>query len=100
MRYFFFFALVAATCACSRHQEPAEVDSRPAPAAAPAPTITDNRKVLAVFGDSLAAGYGLSAGQSFPDYLQKKLDAEGLQWHVVNLGISGDTTEEGVARID
>ena len=32
--------------------------------------------------------------------LQKKLDAEGFQWHVVNQGISGDTTAEGVARID
>ena len=27
------------------------------------------------FGDSLSAGYGLAAGQSFPDDLQKKLDA-------------------------
>ncbi len=39
-------------------------------------------------------------GQSFPDFLQKKLDAEGYHWHVVNLGISGDTTEGGVSRID
>jgi acyl-CoA thioesterase-1 len=100
MRYFLFLALVAATCACTRHQEQPEVDARPAPAAAPAPVVNDNRKVLAVFGDSLSAGYGLAAGQSFPDYLQKKLDAEGYQWHVVNLGISGDTTEGGVSRID
>jgi len=53
-----------------------------------------------VFGDSLAAGYGLEAGQSFPDDLQKKLDAQGFAWHVANLGISGDTTEGGVARMD
>ena len=46
------------------------------------------------------AGYGLDAGQSFPDDLQKKLDAQGYAWHVVNLGISGDTTEGGVARMD
>jgi acyl-CoA thioesterase-1 len=56
----------------------------------------DNRPVLVVFGDSISAGYGLPEGQSFPDVLQKKLDS----WHVVNLGISGDTTEGGVARID
>jgi acyl-CoA thioesterase-1 len=56
--------------------------------------------VLVVFGDSLAAGYGLPAGQSFPDALQKKLDAGGYAWRVVNLGISGDTTEGGVARIE
>ena len=67
--------------------------------AASAFAAPDPRPVLVVFGDSLSAGYGLARGQSFPDVLQKKLDAEGYSWHVVNLGISGDTTEGGVARI-
>jgi acyl-CoA thioesterase I len=57
------------------------------------------RKVLVVFGDSLSAGYGLQAGQSYPDDMQRTLDKEGYAWHVVNLGISGDTTEGGVSRI-
>ena len=60
----------------------------------------DARKVLVVFGDSITAGYGLPHGQSFPDRLQKRIDAEGFPWHVVNQGISGDTTEGGVARMD
>jgi acyl-CoA thioesterase-1 len=68
-------------------------------AAAQAPK-TDPRKVLVVFGDSLSAGYGLQHGQSFPDRLQKRIDAEGLAWRVVNQGISGDTTEGGTARMD
>src|SRR5512144_1819216 len=58
------------------------------------------RKVLVVFGDSLSAGYGLPAGQSFPDHMQRTLDKEGYSWQVKNLGISGDTTEGGVSRID
>jgi acyl-CoA thioesterase-1 len=66
----------------------------------PPPEKPDNRKTLVVFGDSLAAGYGLDAGQSFPDDLQKKLDADHYPWRVVNLGISGDTTEGGVSRMD
>jgi len=66
----------------------------------PPPETPDNRKILVVFGDSLAAGYGLDAGLSFPDDLQKKLDAEHYPWRVVNLGISGDTTEGGVSRMD
>jgi acyl-CoA thioesterase-1 len=82
-------------CGCSRPHEQTE-EFRPAPAAPPA----DDRPVIAVFGDSISAGYNLPAGESFPDYLQKKLDAGGYKWHVVNLGISGDTTEEGAARID
>ena len=67
-------------------------------AAAPAP-IADTRKVIVVFGDSLSAGYGLARGESFPDRLQQKLDAESLPWRVVNQGISGDTTSGGVARM-
>jgi acyl-CoA thioesterase-1 len=58
------------------------------------------RKVLVIFGDSLSAGYGLAAGQSFPDDMQRTLDKEGYPWQVKNLGISGDTTEGGVSRID
>ncbi len=89
--------------ACSRAHDAApetSSDSRPQPVAPPAAPALDNRKVLVVFGDSLAAGYGLPAGRSFPDDLQKNLDAGGYAWHVVNLGISGDTTEGGVARLD
>jgi acyl-CoA thioesterase-1 len=116
MRHFLFLALAMATCACSRHSESSKEQNKeaieqpdaglmPSPAAGPAPAVpapaaNDHRKVLVVFGDSLSAGYGLAAGQSFPDDLQKKLDAEGLPWRVVNLGISGDTTEGGVSRID
>src|ERR1700675_1649685 len=57
------------------------------------------RKVLVVFGDSLSAGYGLRPGQSYPDDLQRKLDAQGYAWRVVNLGISGDTPAGGLARV-
>ena len=103
MRYFFFLAVALATCGCTHPRDPAAHDSvedaRPAPTPAP-PQSPDSRKVLAVFGDSISAGFGLPAGQSFPDYLQKQLDSEGYPWHVVNLGISGDTTEGGVSRID
>jgi acyl-CoA thioesterase-1 len=60
----------------------------------------DTRKVLLVFGDSLSAGYGVPAGQSFPDDLQRKLDTQGYAWRVVNLGISGDTTAGGLARVN
>jgi acyl-CoA thioesterase I len=66
---------------------------------APLPAQSPAKKALVVFGDSLSAGYGLERGQSFPDDMQRTLDKEGYRWHVVNLGISGDTTEGGVSRI-
>ena len=96
MRLYFFLAVALGIWACSHPPEQAQDTAPPAPPAPPA----DTRKVLAVFGDSLSAGYGLEPGQSFPDDLQRKLDQQGYSWHVVNLGISGDTTEGGVARID
>lgn len=59
---------------------------------------TSRRRIVA-FGDSLTAGYGLPAGQSYPSLLQKKLDADGYDYEVVNAGVSGDTTSGGLRRI-
>jgi acyl-CoA thioesterase I len=56
--------------------------------------------VIVCFGDSLTAGYGADPGQSYPDYLQKVLDARGYHYRVVNKGISGDTTKDGVSRLN
>ena len=55
--------------------------------------------MLVAFGDSLSAGFGVEAGLSYPDFLQKEIDAKQLGYRVVNQGISGDTTSSGVSRI-
>jgi acyl-CoA thioesterase-1 len=57
-------------------------------------------KTVVVLGDSLAAGYGLDPSESFPALLQKKVDAAGMKFTVVNAGVSGDTTSGGLRRID
>jgi acyl-CoA thioesterase I len=59
----------------------------------------DTRPVIAAFGDSLSAGFGVDPGKSFPDDLQRMLDAAGYRYRVVNLGVSGDTTTDGVERL-
>ena len=69
-----------------------------APAEAPAPR-PDTRPVVVCFGDSLTAGYGADPGQSYPDYLQRDLDAQGAHYRVVNEGVSGNTTKDGVDRL-
>jgi acyl-CoA thioesterase-1 len=58
------------------------------------------RQTVVVLGDSLAAGYGLDPSEAFPALLQKKMTAAGLDWTVVNAGVSGDTTAGGLRRID
>ncbi len=52
------------------------------------------------FGDSLMAGYGLDAGQGFPEQLEKALRQEGHDVVIINAGVSGDTTSGGRARLD
>ena len=55
-------------------------------------------KIL-VLGDSLAAGYGLLAGQSFPARLEVRLRSIGHNVRVLNGGVSGDTSAGGRARL-
>ena len=55
---------------------------------------------IAVLGDSLSAGYGLTAEEAFPAQLQKALGARGCAVTIDNAGVSGDTTAGGRARLD
>ena len=75
-------------------------DETPLPAPKPSTTINDKRPLIVCFGDSLTAGYGTEPGKSYPDYLQADLDAKGYQYRVVNEGVSGNTTKDGVQRVD
>ena len=52
------------------------------------------------FGDSLMAGYGLDAGQGFPEKLEKALRDKGHDVVIANAGVSGDTTSGGLSRLD
>jgi len=63
-------------------------------------TAKENDKIILFFGNSLSAGYGLEAGESFPDRIQEMIDEAGLNYLVVNAGNSGETTAGGEARID
>jgi acyl-CoA thioesterase-1 len=55
---------------------------------------------IVALGDSLTAGYGLSAKDAFPVQLQRALAAKGVAVNVVNAGVSGDTTTGGLSRLD
>jgi acyl-CoA thioesterase I len=56
-------------------------------------------KIVAL-GDSLTAGLGLPADAAFPARLQRALAGKGIAAEVVNAGVSGDTTADGLARLD
>jgi acyl-CoA thioesterase I len=56
-------------------------------------------RVMVCFGDSITAGFGLPDGKSFPDALQRQLDAQGYHYKVINQGTSGATTKDAVASL-
>jgi acyl-CoA thioesterase-1 len=83
---------------CQRATETPKQDER-ATTPAPPPEVpkTDDRPVIVAFGDSLTAGV---AGRSYPDQLQDLLDQNGFHYRVDNQGVSGDTTTDGLSRIE
>lgn len=60
---------------------------------------SDKPKIVA-FGDSLTAGFGLAEKESYPYLLQGKLKGDDFDYEVVNAGVSGDTSQGGLERID
>ncbi|HTH47890.1 MAG TPA: arylesterase [Candidatus Limnocylindria bacterium] len=58
------------------------------------------RKSVVILGDSLAAGYGVDPGESFPALLEQRVAQAGLPYTVINAGVSGDTTAGGLRRLD
>jgi acyl-CoA thioesterase I len=61
--------------------------------------FAQDRPRIVCFGNSLTAGYGLDPGESYPDLLQRELDRRGYHYRVINRGVSGDTTQDGLARL-
>lgn len=55
---------------------------------------------LVAIGDSLTHGYGLQQEDGFVPQLERWLQAQGKDVSVINMGVSGDTTEGGRARLD
>lgn len=98
MKNIYLILTCLAIAGCSREQPPAR-EPAPAREATASPKTPDDRPVIVAFGDSLSAGFGADPGQSFPDFVQKALDERAYRYRVVNAGISGDTTTDGLERI-
>ncbi len=88
--------------ACSSAPPPAQVAERPLPQKSVVPVVKDDHArfwLCSVI--AWPPGTDLSRGRVFLTICKKKLDAEKLAaWHVVNLGISGDTTQGGFERVE
>ncbi len=71
-----------------------------AAASATGASAADKPVAIVALGDSLTAGLGLAAGETFPAKLAKALAAKGIPATIANAGVSGDTTSGGLARLD
>ena len=80
-RRLFVLGLLASFCAASGH------------------AYADTKRLM-IFGDSLVAGYGLSAEEGFTGQLQTRLEDEAMAIEVINAGVSGDTSAGGLARLN
>lgn len=60
---------------------------------------TETGRTILFFGNSLTAGMGLDPREAFPALIQQKIDSLGLDYTVVNAGLSGETTASGLNRL-
>src|SRR5437763_3598917 len=89
-------SLTLSGCGDKRETHPAEAKfKQPAPIEQPA--AREKGPLIVAFGDSLTAGV---AGKSYPEYLEDILQEHGYHYRVENQGVSGDTTTDGLARIE
>jgi len=62
--------------------------------------VREERPRIVAFGDSLTSGLGVAQEEAYPAQLQRRLDAAGYRYRVINAGVSGDTTAGGVRRVE
>lgn len=80
--------------------QPETREVQPQPPAVTTPTSpASTRPKIVAFGDSLTAGLGVAPNQSYPAQLQRRLDALGYPYLVLNAGVSGDTSAGGLRRV-
>lgn len=63
------------------------------------PAKPSKKQTILFYGNSLTAGYGVEPAQAFPALVGQKIDSAGLNYQVVNAGLSGETTAGGRSRI-
>ena len=81
IRLYLFFFLIVLFNGCSEKQ-PKEI------------------KKIVLLGDSLMSGYGLSSEKHLDKILQKDLNLSGYKITIINKSVSGDTSSDGLARLD
>lgn len=83
--------LLCLLCGCNQRSSP------------PPPSVAQKQPAfkgtIVAVGDSLTAGYGVNEADAYPARLERKLQAAGFNWRVINAGISGETSSGTLSRV-
>jgi acyl-CoA thioesterase I len=93
LRYIAYSCLIAVLFSCERPREEPSVNNRPTRPSVKRPSVV-------FLGTSLTAGYGIDPEKAYPALIQQKIDSAGLEYGVVNAGVSGETSAGARRRID
>lgn len=95
---YFIFAVLVLSCGESQNSK---IDkNQETEAEEKLATTESSTKIILCFGDSITAGYGLDdSNDAYPAVLQSKIDSLGLDYTVINSGLSGETTAGGRSRL-
>ncbi|WAC12817.1 arylesterase [Dyadobacter pollutisoli] len=97
---FLYLIAVSFLVSCSGEKKE-DATSKPDSVATTAKKPAAKKKTIVFFGNSLTAGYGLDdPSKAFAGLIQKRIDSLGLNYKVINAGVSGETTSGGNSRID
>lgn len=93
--------LLLAGCGSAQKDPPAGTPaaSQKETAAASGENHHDQAKTIVFLGDSLTAGYGIDPSRAYPALIQEKIERRGWNFKVVNAGLSGDTSSDGLRRL-
>jgi acyl-CoA thioesterase-1 len=91
---FFAVILLISSCGTSTEQQKTEV------AQADSSAVNSEQKTILFFGNSLTAAYGIDPEDGFAGLTQARIDSLGLNYRVINGGLSGETTAGGLSRLE
>jgi acyl-CoA thioesterase-1 len=104
------YVWLLAVLACARGKAPADsVNAQASGTGATTRAATNNargtltheaRRTILFIGTSLTAGYGLDPDSAYPQQIQQLIDSAGLEYNVVNGGVSGETSSSLLRRVD
>lgn len=86
--------VLVVACTGSEAEEPERHNGGARAAVSERPAATDRSDAprIVFVGTSLTAGLGLAPEESYPALIQERIDAAGLNYLVVNRGVSGETS--------